>query len=42
MECEFQDQGQIDKNVEEWLCLRGSQLDRGFFSDDDKQESIQI
>ena len=41
MEGEFQDQGQIDQELEEWLSPRGSQSVHGFFSEDEKQESIQ-
>ena len=42
MEGKFQDQGHIDQDSEEWLSPRGSQPDCGFFSEEDKQESIQI
>ena len=42
MEGEFQDQGQVVQDLEEWLYPRGSQPDRSFFSEEDKQESIQI
>ena len=42
MEGEFQYQGQLDKYLEEWLFPRGSQPDSGFFSKQQKQESIQI
>ena len=38
----FQYQGQLDKDLEEWLSPRWSQLDSGFFSEEDKQEPIQI
>ena len=41
MEGEFQDQGQLDQDLEEWLSPRGSQSVHGFFSEEDKQESIQ-
>ena len=41
MESEFQDQGQLDQELEEWLSPRGSQSVQGFFSEEDKQESIQ-
>ena len=41
MECEFQDQGQLDQDLEEWLSPRGSQSVHGFFSEEEKQESIQ-
>ena len=42
MEGEFQDQGQLDQDLEEWLSPRGSQSDHGFFSEERKQESIQM
>ena len=42
MEGEFQDQGHIDKDLEEWLSPRGSQSVHGFFSEEEKQESIRI
>ena len=42
MEGEFQDQGQLDKYLEEWLSPRGSQYVHGFFSGEEKQESIRI
>ena len=42
MEGEFQDQGQLDQYLEEWLSPRGIQPGRGFFSEDDKQESIKF
>ena len=42
MEGEFQYQGQLDQYLEEWLFPRGSQPDRGFFSKEYKQQSIQI
>ena len=42
MEVEFQDQGQLDQYLEEWLSPRGSQSGHGFFSDEDNQESIWI
>ena len=42
MEGELQYQGQIDQYLEEWLSTRGSQPDRGFFSEEEKQESIRI
>ena len=41
MEDEFQDQGQLDQDLEEWLSPRGSQSVHGFFSEEEKQESIQ-
>ena len=40
MEGEFQDQGQLDQDLEEWLSPRGSQPVHGFFSEEEKQESI--
>ena len=42
MEGEFQDQGHFDQDLEEWLSPRGSQYVHGFFSEEDKQESICI
>ena len=42
MKGKFQDQGQIDQDLEKWLSPRGSQTDRGFFSEKKKQESIRI
>ena len=42
MEGEFQDQGQIDQELEEWLSPRGSQSVHGFFSEEDNQESTRI
>ena len=41
MEGELQDQGQLDQYLEEQLSPRGSQSVHGFFSEDEKQESIQ-
>ena len=41
-EGEFQDQGQLDKDLEEWLSPRGSQSVHGFFSEEDNQESIRM
>ena len=41
MEGEFQDQGQLDQDLEEWLSPRGSQSVHGFFSEEGKQQSIQ-
>ena len=38
---EFQDQGALDQDLEEWLSPRGSQSVHGFFSEEEKQESIQ-
>ena len=42
MEGEFQDQGQLDPDLEEWLSPRGIQPDCGFFSEEENQESIRI
>ena len=42
MEGEFQYQGKLDKELEEWLSPRGSQTGRSLFSDEEKEESIQI
>ena len=42
MEGEFQDQGQLDQNLEEWLSPRGSQYVHGFFSKEEKQDYIHI
>ena len=42
MEGEFQNQGQIDQYLEEWLSPRGSQYIQGFFSEEDKQNYIRI
>ena len=41
MEGEFQDQGQLDQELEEWLSTRGSLSVHGFFYEEEKQESIQ-
>ena len=41
MEGEFQDQGQLDQELEEWLSPRGSQSVHGFSPEEKKQESIQ-
>ena len=38
---EFQDQVQLDQELEEWLSPRGSQSVHGFFSEEEKQQSIQ-
>ena len=35
MEGEFQDQGQLDQDLEEWLSPRGSQYVHGFFSEEE-------
>ena len=42
MEGEFQYQGPLDQDVERWLSPRGSQPVHGFFSEEEKQESIRI
>ena len=42
MEGEFQDQGQLDQYLEEWLSPRGSQSVHVFFSEEEKQEYIRI
>ena len=42
MEGEFQDQGQLDQDLEEWLSPRGSQYGHGFFYEEEKKESIRI
>ena len=42
MEGEFQDQGQLDQDLEEWLSPIGSQSVHGFFSEEEKQEPIQM
>ena len=42
MEGEFQDQGQLDQDLEEWLSPSGSQSVHGFFSEEEKQDSIRI
>ena len=42
MKCEFQDQGHLDQDLEEWLSPRGSQSVHGFFSEENKKESIKI
>ena len=39
---EFQDQGQLDQDLEEWLYPRESRSVHGFFSEEEKQESIRI
>ena len=39
---EFQDQGQLDQDLEEWLYPRGSQSVHGLCSEEDKQESIRM
>ena len=40
MEGEFQDQGQLDQDLEECLSPRESQYVHGFFSEEEKQASI--
>ena len=42
MEGEFQYQGQIDQYLEDWFSPIGSQSVHGFFSEEEKQESIRI
>ena len=42
MEGEFQDQGQLDQELEEWLSPRGSQYVHGFFSEEERQESTRM
>ena len=42
MEGEYQYQGKLDKELEEWFYPRWSQTGRSFFSDEEKEESIQI
>ena len=42
MEDEFQDQGQIDQYLEEWLSPKGSQYVHGFFFEEDKQDFIRM
>ena len=42
MEGEFQDQGQLDQDLEKWLSPRGIQSVHGFFSEEDNQESIRV
>ena len=42
MEGEFQDQGKLDQDLEEWFSPQGGQSAHGFFSEDEKKESIQI
>ena len=42
MEDEFQYQGQLDQDLEEWLSPRGIQSVHGFFYEEEKQESIRI
>ena len=40
MEDELKDQGQLDQALEEWLSQRRIQYVHGFFSEEDKQESM--
>ena len=42
IEGEFEDQGQIDQDSEEWLSPRGAQPNLGFLYKEDKQESTWI
>ena len=42
MEGEFQDQGQLDQDLEEQLSPRGSQYVHYLFSEEEKKESTQI
>ena len=42
MEGEFQDQGQFDQFLEEWLSPIGSNYVHGFFSEEENKESIRI
>ena len=42
MEDEFQDQVQLDQDLEEWLSPRVIQYVHGFFSEEEKQDSIWI
>ena len=42
MEGEFQYQGQLDQDLEEWLSPRGSQYVHGFFSEEEKQKYIRM
>ena len=37
MEGEYQDQGHLDQDLEEWLSLIGSQSVCGLFSEEEKQ-----
>ena len=40
MKVEFQDQVQLEQELEEWLSTRGIKHDRGFFYEEDNQEPI--
>ena len=42
MEGEFQYQGQLDQDMEEWLSPSGSQYIQGFFFEEEMQEFIRI
>ena len=42
MEGEFQDQGRLEQDLEEWLSPIGIQSVHGFFSEEEKQESTRI
>ena len=42
MEGEFQDQGHLDQDLEEWLSPIGIQYVHSFFSEENNQESIRI
>ena len=42
MEGVFQNQRQLEQDLEEWLSPRGSQYIHGFFTEDDNQESVQM
>ena len=42
MEGEFQDQGNLDKDLEQWLSPRGSKYVHNFFYVEEKQQSIRI
>ena len=42
MEGKLQYQGQLDQDLEEWLSPIGSQSVHGFFSEEERQESIHI
>ena len=42
MEGEFQYQGQLDQDLEYWLSPRWIQYVHGFFSEEEKHESIRM
>ena len=42
MEVILQAQGEFGQYLDEWLSPIGSQPDHGFFSEEEKQESIKI